>query len=257
MTDLQQLAKPFPRKMIHSNPSGGGTYVKHHGYTQRLLLYTGPYDFELVEVIRGDVAEKPPNPKGKSERARNGAPALSNVIVGVVMRLTVTVDGKVNRTEDVGDCEEPHNWPHDGARLKDACSDALKRCARHLGLGLHLYAQEEYVLSDALQVQADHPGDMGGADDVPPEDPEPQPSPEPESEPQTPAQPDWSALGWKDQADHDATKAAVKADAGALSDESKEALRAWASETGLVRTVMSAEDVAEWDRQVKALAAGD
>lgn len=153
MSDLRSLATPFPARMIHGNPSGGGTYVKHHAYTQRLLLYTGGYSFQLVEVIRGDVPGKPGNPDGKSARARVGTPDLSNVVVGAVMRLTALVDGRELVVEDVGDCEEPHNWPHDGARLKDATSDALKRCSRHLGLGLHLYAGDEFVLADALKVK--------------------------------------------------------------------------------------------------------
>lgn len=165
---LQQLVKPFPNRFIHSNPSGGGSYVKHHAYTQRLLLYTGPYDFQLVEVIRGFVPGKAPNPEGQSKRAREGTPDLPDAIVGVVMRLIVEIDGRRVTVEDVGDCEEPHNWPHDGARLKDAISDAKKRCASHVGLGLHLYAQDEFVLADALQVQADHPGDDGGASDPSP-----------------------------------------------------------------------------------------
>ena len=165
VTNLQQLAKPFPKKFIHSNPSGGGTYVKHHAYTQRLLLYTGPYDFELVEIIRGDVTGKPPNPKGTSDRAKKGTPDLTNVIVGVFMRLTVQVDGRAVTVEDVGDCEEPHNWPHDGARLKDAISDAKKRCCTHLGLGLHLYAQDEYVLRETLVKREKQDEDPPSPDD--------------------------------------------------------------------------------------------
>lgn len=150
MSDLADLAIPFPQKYVHSNPSGGGSYVKHHLYTQRLLIHLGAYDFQLVEVIRGPVAGKEPNPQGNSTRARTGVPALESAVVGVVMRLTVEVDGKVRVVEDVGDCEDPHNWPHDGARLKDAISDAKKRCCTHLGLGLHLYAQDEYVLRETL-----------------------------------------------------------------------------------------------------------
>lgn len=72
---------------------------------------------------------------------------------------------------------------------------------------------------------------------------------------QEPGPPDWTALGWKDQADHDATKAAIKAEAGALSEDSKEALRAWAP--GNVTAVMSKQAMDDFDAQVKALAAGD
>lgn len=156
MTQLADLARPFPNAFVRANPSGGGTYVPHPLYTQRLLLYLGGYSFERVEIIRGDVPGKPPNPDAESQRAKAGTPDLHGVIVGCVCRLTVTVDGTRQTLEDVGDCESPHNWPHDGARLKDAMSDALKRCARHIGLGLHLYAKspDEYVLARLLADRA-------------------------------------------------------------------------------------------------------
>jgi hypothetical protein len=68
-----------------------------------------------------------------------------------VWRLTCTIDGRQVRVEEVGDVGDVHNWPHDGARLKDAASDALKRCAMRLGLGLHLWAQEHYFLDRQLR----------------------------------------------------------------------------------------------------------
>lgn len=150
---LLDLSRPFPNRVIHTNPSGGGSYVPHHLYAQRLLLHLGAYDFTMVEVLRGDVAGKAPNPNGSSKRAKDGVPALTGAVVGVICRLSVEVDGRPIVIEDVGDCEDPHNWPHDGARLKDAMSDALKRCCARLGLGTHLYAKttDEYVLFDQLK----------------------------------------------------------------------------------------------------------
>ena len=154
MTQLAELARPFPDKYIHSNPSGGGSYVKHHVVVQRLLSIVGPYDFQLVEVVRGDVAGIDPDPKGSSKRAREGRPVLLDAVVGAVCRLTVVIDGKQCVIEDVGDCEDPHNWPHDGARLKDAMSDAIKRCAARVGLGLHLWSQNEYWLHGFFEREA-------------------------------------------------------------------------------------------------------
>lgn len=150
---VYQVAVPFPKKVIRENPSGGGKYVPHHLYTQRLLLHFGHYDFELVELIRGDVAGKAPNPNGQSDRARNGTPALTNVVVGAVCRLRVVMDGQPMVVEEVGDCEDPHNWAHDGARGKDAMSDALKRCAMRIGMGVHLYARDpqDFILREALR----------------------------------------------------------------------------------------------------------
>lgn len=151
---MRELAKPFPSQYVHSNPSGGGTYVKHHVVVQRLLSIVGAYDFAVCELIRGDVAEIPPNPQGSSKRAKDGAPALVGAVVGARCRLSVTVDGQAHHIEDVGDCESPHNWPHDGARAKDAVSDCIKRCAARLGLGLHLWSQDEYWLDAFFTKQA-------------------------------------------------------------------------------------------------------
>jgi len=155
VTQLRTLAMPFPKRVIHENPSGGGSYVAHHLYTQRLLLHLGAYSFERVEVLRGHVDAISPNPQGNSKRAKEGRPALENAVVGVIARLTVTIDGERVAIEEAGDCEDPHNWPHDGARLKDAMSDALKRCCARIGLGTHLYARspDEFVLFDALTKQ--------------------------------------------------------------------------------------------------------
>jgi hypothetical protein len=150
MSDLLKLAKPFPAKYVHDNPSGGGSYVKHHLITQKLLADLGAYQWEIVQVIRGYVDAKAPNPNGKSFKAKQGSPALEAAIVGCVGRLTVCVDGRTVTVDGAGDCEDPHNWPHDGARLKDAESDAKKRAALHLGVALHLWAQDEYILYDAL-----------------------------------------------------------------------------------------------------------
>ena len=148
---LTKLLHPFPQKVIHTNPSGGGSYVAHPVVEQRLIDALGcSPDTALVTLLRGDVAAIAPNPNGKSARAKAGAPALSGAVVGCVLRMTATIDGQTVTVEEVGDCESPHNWPHDGARAKDAFSDAYKRCAMRLGVGLHLWAQEDFYLSAKL-----------------------------------------------------------------------------------------------------------
>lgn len=149
-SQLARLAKPFPGSLIHENPSGGGSCVAHHAVVQKLLLTVGPFDYSIDEVLRGDVAAVPPNPNGKSARAKNGSPALTGVVVGALCTLTVDIDGRRTSITEVGDCEQPHNWPHDGARLKDAASDCIKRAAARFGVGLHLWGGNEYFLHDAL-----------------------------------------------------------------------------------------------------------
>src|SRR4029453_6166925 len=48
----------FPTDFVERKD--GQDYVAHHVVNQRLLSIVGPFDFELVEVIRGDVAEVAP-----------------------------------------------------------------------------------------------------------------------------------------------------------------------------------------------------
>lgn len=164
VTQLVELTKPFHQRDIEQNPSGGGEYVKHSTVTEKLLYAVGPFDYRIVDVIRGHVAAIPPNPNGKSKRAKEGSPELVDAIVGCLAELTLTIDNDLSVVE-VGDCEQPHNWPHDGARLKDASSDAIKRCAMRLGCGLHLWSQDSYRLHDALVKRefVAPPGDPGPA----------------------------------------------------------------------------------------------
>lgn len=110
---------------------------------QRLIDVLGrPPDTTIAQVIRGGVAGIPPNPNGNSKRAKDGAPELHDVVVGCILRMTVTVDGETITVEEAGDCEDPHNWKTDGARLKDATSDAYKRAAMRLGVALHLWCKD-------------------------------------------------------------------------------------------------------------------
>ena len=77
------------------------------------------------------------------------------MVTGVVLALTVEIDGNLVTIEEVGDVEQPFNWKTDGARMKDAVSDAVKRCSMALGVGLHLWSQfdgeSEYFLDKQLE----------------------------------------------------------------------------------------------------------
>lgn len=157
MSQLSDLAVPFPSKYVHENPSGGGSYVPHPVIVQRLLMAVGPYSFQILDLVRGDLPAVAPNPQGKSQRAKSGSPALTQAVVGALCRLSVTVDGRQVDITEVGDCEQPHNWPHDGARAKDASSDALKRCAMRLGLGLHLWTKPGEYFLDRKLTEAEQP----------------------------------------------------------------------------------------------------
>jgi hypothetical protein len=127
--DLYQLARPFPDSMIVKKPGGKfqADYVAHGVITSRLLEVVGPFDWSIAKIIS--------NPEG--------------IAVGCVGRLEVVVDGRPVVIEEVGDVE--HVSPNSATNLKMASSDALKRAAMRLGLGLHLWVGEEhYYLDRAL-----------------------------------------------------------------------------------------------------------
>jgi len=132
MEQLYELSKRFPEKFIHDNPSGFGDYIQHSVIRQRLLTVLGAYSTDIVETLYDD-----------------------GTITGVVLRLSCVIDGKEISVVEVGDVENPDNWKTNGARMKDAMSDAIKRCAMALGVGLHLWSQidgqDEYFLDKQLE----------------------------------------------------------------------------------------------------------
>ena len=132
MEQLYDLSRRFPDKFIHKNPSGFGDYIQHSVIRQRLLSVLGAYSTDVVETIYDD-----------------------NMITGVVLKLSCVIDGKEISVVEAGDVENPSNWKTNGARMKDAMSDAIKRCAMALGVGLHLWSQidgqDEYFLDKQLE----------------------------------------------------------------------------------------------------------
>ena len=131
MTDhLYQLARPFPESMIVKKPGGKfqADYVAHGIITSRLLEVVGPFDWSIANVITN----------------------ADGIAVGCIGRLEVVIDGRPVVVEEVGDCEQIS--PNSASNLKHSSSDALKRAAMRLGLGLHLWVGEQhYYLHRALE----------------------------------------------------------------------------------------------------------
>ena len=135
------MSRVFPDKFIHKNPTGFGDYIQHSVIRQRLLSVVGAYSQEVKHIIRETLTDK----QGKDVE----------VVTGVILALTVEIDGELVTVGEAGDVEQPFNWRTDGARLKDAVSDAVKRCAMAMGVGLHLWSQfdgqSEYFLDEQLK----------------------------------------------------------------------------------------------------------
>jgi len=132
MNQLHELSRRFPDKFIHKNPSGFGDYIQHSVIRQRVLTVLGAYSTDIVETLYDE-----------------------GIITGVILKLSCVIDGKEISVVEAGDVENPTNWKTNGARMKDAMSDAIKRCAMALGVGLHLWSQidgeDEYFLDKQLE----------------------------------------------------------------------------------------------------------
>jgi hypothetical protein len=127
---LEERIKPFPQAFVHT--AGHGSFVTHSVIVQRLLDLYGQYDMRVVREIYDD-----------------------HVLTGCLLEITVDLDGTPNVVQEYGDCGDPQQKDTNGERAKNAISDGLKRCAMRLGVGLHLWAQDESYLYDKLNTEAD------------------------------------------------------------------------------------------------------
>jgi hypothetical protein len=124
---LYELSRPFPDSLVKQKPGKfAAAYVEHSVIVQRLLEIVGPFNFTVDKPIT--------NPDG--------------VVSGCLATLECWIDGDYITITEVGDVEHP--GPNNGSNLKNAASDALKRCAARIGLGTHLWAQDNYYLHKSL-----------------------------------------------------------------------------------------------------------
>ncbi len=130
------LSVAVPKRLIEKPPPGRyGSYVPHFVISQILLATVGPYDFAVDQILYGEA----PLVKGKDQEWG----PFENVIVGAVCTLGVKIDHVAVEVQEVGSIHQPAKEPSDGDRLKKVTSDALKRCAMRLGLGVHLWCKRE------------------------------------------------------------------------------------------------------------------
>ena len=138
---LAKLARPVPDALVSQRTVGGGRtadYVGHASITEMLLMIVGPFDLRLVDVVRD---------------ANGGA------VVGAVVELSVTIDGRPTTVQEIGAIE--HERGHDAERLKLAMSDGLKRCALRVGLASELWSRNGGWLFESIVKQVK--GDPGRA----------------------------------------------------------------------------------------------
>lgn len=127
MSQLAQLARKFPDSLVKQKPGKfAAAYVEHGVIVQRLLEVVGPFTFRVDTPITN----------------------ADGTVVGCLATLEVVVDERFVSVTEVGDVEHPSG--NNGSNLKNASSDALKRCAMRLGLGLHLWTGDAYYLDRSL-----------------------------------------------------------------------------------------------------------
>tara|TARA_B100001559_G_scaffold320457_1_gene332728 strand:- start:1260 stop:1691 length:432 start_codon:yes stop_codon:yes gene_type:complete len=121
---LMQLARVFPDKLVSKLKKKTHTedYINHSVITQRLLQVCGPFDWDVEVIFNGE--GKPVAAKGT---------------------LIVNVDGKQVKVSGIG-TDQNNAGKDDGDIIKEMESDALKRAAMRVGVGLHLWAQDQYFL---------------------------------------------------------------------------------------------------------------
>ena len=86
MKQLYELSRKFPKDWIKKAPKGKfGNYVPHPVITQRLLEVCGPFDWEVVELIRQET---------------------TGSVVGCFGKLTVEIDGKLVTVTSIGEIGE-------------------------------------------------------------------------------------------------------------------------------------------------------
>lgn len=127
VTPWEQLAEPFPADEVKQRPGRGGmtfSYVDARAVMQRLddVLTPEGWSFEVKHITEG-------------------------IAHG---RLSVYVGDRTIVREDYG----YRNGPDDEEPLKSASSDALKRCAVHVGVGRHLYTDSHAGGSRPVQQQS-------------------------------------------------------------------------------------------------------
>jgi len=181
VTDRAQaraLAAPIPDRFIERKPGASGAdYIGHDVITAYLNAIVPDWTFTLVDQIWGPAAEV--------VTKKGTVPGRDGAIVGGVWRMVATVDGHTRTVDEVGTSEHPA-MHHDGENLKLAASDAIKRCAMRLGLGLDLWLDRHAGLGARLieiplpaLVDGPHSHEDRSRDDMGPSRPsDPTPAPE-------------------------------------------------------------------------------
>ena len=132
MIQLMDLAKRLPEKWIQEKGTGfSAKYCSHGDIQQALLAKVGPTSQRVIKIIH----------------AQEG-----NIIQGVILEMQFIIDLEPVVIQEIGETER--DTGNNALNLKNSVSDAVKRCAMRVGLGLELWT-ENFALDKALQKRAE------------------------------------------------------------------------------------------------------
>ncbi len=134
---LYELSRRFPDDYVGKKGDRNDLYINHAIIKQRLIEVCGGYNFKVVREIAD----------------------ADGTVTGCYAELTVEIDGTKRTVGDYGDVE--HNQGSNGSNSKHCASDAFKRCASHLGLGLHVWADKQYFLEASLNKASGTENEVG------------------------------------------------------------------------------------------------
>ena len=132
MIQLMDLAKRLPEKWIQEKGTGfSAKYCSHGDIQQALLAKVGPTSQRVIKIIH----------------AQEG-----NIIQGVILEMQFIIDLEPVVIQEIGETER--DTGNNALNLKNSVSDAVKRCAMRVGLGLELWT-ENFALDKALAKRAE------------------------------------------------------------------------------------------------------
>jgi hypothetical protein len=150
-SDQIKLSKPWAKAVIKKlnvgYKKGGIDYVEHTQVTQRLIAIIPDLQMKAGSFIYDNYEDD----EGRTKK----------ILTGIEYTIEGTIDGHYRSVTEVGMCDKAFEYApkpdgskpkvsNNGERAKECISDAVKRCAMRLGVGIELYDSTAW-LSDYLE----------------------------------------------------------------------------------------------------------
>ena len=136
-----ELSKAWNKSFVKQLKMSYGSidYVEHTQVTQKLIALIPDVQMKLESYVYDKVEDE------------HGI--RRKFLTGVVYTISGTIDGEFRSVTEAGMCDKPffaegnRKVSNNGERLKECISDAIKRCAMRLGVGIELYDTQSWLSS--------------------------------------------------------------------------------------------------------------